>query len=68
MPASFNTGNKLEKHCEICGKDAPFGFGVQIHHAVKFFEKNAKIQSKKSLGKWYCKEHKSTIDIQKSLF
>lgn len=48
----------LEHWCEVCGKDAYFGYGASLLRAYKAKDAGNIDLAKELLGKWYCGEHK----------
>lgn len=53
----------INKSCETCGGDAPFGVGADVRgalsRALQLRAANADDGSwKRRLGKWYCREHR----------
>lgn len=64
MPASLkivrSTGAMvLLRLCEVCGRDASFGYGVSMRRAMQRLEAGDKAGAKRHLGRWYCGEHKA---------
>ncbi len=62
MPATL-TSNKdgrlfLTKTCEDCGKDACYGYGVNLRAALIRHEMGDKQAYAARLGRWYCGECK----------
>lgn len=60
MTISINNG-KIITSCEVCDKEASFGFNVNLRMAISYLEKGYKIQGMRNLGQWYCKEHKNLV-------
>jgi hypothetical protein len=63
MPASLKksreSGASVFLHlCEVCGANAPFGFGVSLRLALNALAAGDLATAKRHLGKWYCREHR----------
>lgn len=63
MPANtriLRTGARVIEHtCEMCSKDAGFGFKVEYTQALKAYGRNQVGLATQLLGKWYCYEHRT---------
>ena len=45
--------------CEVCGADAPFGFGVSMRLALERLAAGDAAGAKRHLGRWYCGGHRA---------
>lgn len=71
MPASLKrlqaSGSFVLLHvCEVCGADAPFGFGVHFRLVLGKLAAGDIAAAKRHLGKWYCREHRPDRDGEPS--
>lgn len=62
MPASLKRirgGGSVFLHvCEVCGRDASFGFDVHQRLALQKLAAGDVTTAKRLLGKWFCGEHR----------
>lgn len=61
LSRSKQSGAILMRHpCDVCGKNAPFGFNVHMKRVFDLKDKKKNLLAENLLSKqrWYCGEHK----------